>query len=114
MGTSRMPKREPFLPIDAGAEARALIKSETQKVELPGENRLLSEFASEIGRAIRQTNIFRRGDGAWTVNSDGTGLAQMTPDTFRSWVEQFVVCYRTRRVVENGALVELRKTMSAA
>src|SRR2546425_767585 len=92
----------------------ALITSQKRKIELPGENRLLSDFAGDIGAAIRTADIFRRGDCAWIVNADGTGLAQMTPDTFRTWIEQHVVCYRVRRVSEKGEVVELRKTMSAA
>lgn len=84
------------------------------KVELPGNGRLLSDFADDLGTALQTANIFSRGGLVFIVNDRGDALERVTPDFLRSWCESHVVCYHKRKVMDGGAIVEYKKTMSAA
>lgn len=83
------------------------------KVELPGSNRLISEFAHDLGHALSTADIFARGGLVFIVNERGDGLERMTPELLRSWSEDHVVCYREQKVGDGSAVVEFKRTMSA-
>lgn len=82
------------------------------KIELPGYNRLLSEFASDVGTQLAKHDIFSRNGSVFTVNPTGTGLEEMTGDALRTWVEQHIVCYK-KTMDRSGATYCFRKTMSS-
>lgn len=80
------------------------------KIQLPGDNRLLSDFAHDLGKAIQRADIFQRCGKVFTINERGDGLMPMTPDALRSWLEKYAVCYRLKS--SNGETVQFRRTMS--
>lgn len=89
----------------------SILNDPRPKIQLPGDNRLLSDFARDLGKAIRPANIFQRGGMVFTVDQRGDRLVRMTPDMLRTWLEQYAVCYKVRN---NGAgeTVQFRRTMS--
>lgn len=91
---------------------QGLLSDRRPKIELPGDNRLLSDFGSEIGKAIAPENIFVRRGMAVTINDRGDGLTLMTPDTLRSWLEQYAVCFKVRKVGNGEASFQFRRTMT--
>jgi hypothetical protein len=82
------------------------------KVRLPGDNYLLSECAREIGKILAPKDIFSRGGLVCTVNERKDGLTMMTPDMLRTWMEDYLVCYKLRKL--NGAeeIIETRRTVT--
>jgi len=89
-----------------------VFNDERPKVQLPGDNRLLSDFAQDLGKAIRRGNIFRRGGTVFSVDDRGDRLVQMTPDMLRSWLEQYAVCFRTYKHGPSSELIQVRRTMT--
>jgi hypothetical protein len=87
--------------------------SRRAKVELPGSGRLLSDFATDLGKALSTADIFSRGGLVFIVSERGDKLEQITPDVFRSWCESHVVCFHNRKVMDGGAVIEFKKTMSS-
>lgn len=70
------------------------MKDKREKILLPGDNVLLSEFAKQIGRACANTHLFNRGGLVFSLNEHTDSLKPMVADLFRTWVEEFVKCYR--------------------
>ena len=83
-------------------------------VQLPGNNRLLSDFAAELGKGISKANVFKRGMLTVTLNEQCDGLAVMSPEKMRTWIEQHAVCCKTHRVTDDETVVSYRRTMSRA
>lgn len=81
-------------------------------VLLPRENRLLSEFASDLGRALSETELFSRSDLPVVVDHLNSNLKLLSPDSFRTWAELYTVCYNIEQPKEGPPFRE-RKTMSA-
>ncbi len=81
------------------------------KVQLPGNNRLLSDFAKDLGKAICRADIFQRCGEVFIINERGDGLTRMMPDQMRSWLENYAVCYKICPS-QSGELVHYRRTMS--
>jgi hypothetical protein len=64
------------------------------KVRLPGDNCLLSQTASELGKHFAAKLLYiRNGD---IVTLDGHELHVVTAQTFRTLVEYHVICYRKK------------------
>jgi 5S rRNA maturation endonuclease (ribonuclease M5) len=78
------------------------------KILLPGNDRLLSDFASELAKELRDKETFWR-NGEVVVLSDGD-LKPMTPQTFRSWAEKFFIGYRAKTF--RGNTYEFDATMT--
>lgn len=78
----------------AKSETNADRKSNRPRLQLPGDNRLMSDFAAELGKTLHGVDIFQRGDTVVIPNADATGLIRLEPDTFRTWLETHVVCFR--------------------
>ena len=100
--------------IDAEAGAPAAIRpllDPRPKVQLPGDGRLLSDFAAELGKAISTSPIFQRDGKVFTISTSGDRLVQMTPNALRSWLETVAVCFRVRST-GSSEVIEFRKTMS--
>ena len=81
-------------------------------VLLPGKNnRLMSEFASDMGKALANTEIYNRNGTPFIVDHLGQTLKLMTPDSFRTWAEKHVVCFSWDEPNE-GPSMRIRKSMS--
>jgi hypothetical protein len=98
--------RDASPPADALAAAMA---DPRPKIRLPGDDRLLSDFAADVGALLGEKPLFRRGAEAVTVE-EGRILA-MTPERLRTYVERFGVCFKVR--TSGKALVDYSATMRA-
>src|SRR5207248_228465 len=88
----------------------ALLSSDKPKVQLPGDDRILSLFAVELGEIMKQHRLYQRGGLAFIVNRRGDGLEVVTPQMLRTIVENYLVCYRIKGAGEKAILFE--RTMS--
>lgn len=92
---------EPQVPTRYAAdELQRVIADPRPKIRLPGSDRLLSDFATELVQVLRDQEIYWRSDEIVTV-ADGQ-LKPMTPQTFRCWAEKFFVGYRVKTIGENS------------
>jgi hypothetical protein len=88
-------------------EMQAALDDPRPKVRLSGDNWLLSETAAALGQHLADKSLFvRNGE---IVLLDASELRSVSPQTFRTLVEQYVVCYRQRRC--NDASYEVNVTM---
>jgi hypothetical protein len=96
---------EPDAP---GDDLQRAIADTRPKIRLPGSDRLLSDFARDLGDVLADKDIFlRNGEVVTLADND---LKPITPQSFRSWAEQFFVGYRAKTVGENT--FEFNVTMS--
>jgi len=98
--------------ISTADPAPAFFSDGRRKVRLPGDERLHSDFAADIGDALATANIFSRGGSAFTVDAEARCLRIVTADFLRTWVEQHLVCYKIRAESRSGSTITLRRTMS--
>ena len=80
-------------------------------IRLPGENRLLSEFAADLGKALANTEIYNRNGLPFVIDHLTKNLKFMTAETFRTWVEDYLVCFDIDRP-KDGQIFRIRRTMS--
>ena len=92
----------------AGGDIDAKLNGSRPKIRLPQAERLLSEFASDLGETLKDYLVFNR-SGIPVVLNLGR-LQVLTPEALRTWAEQYVVCY-THKFSQSG-VVELKQTMS--
>ena len=89
----------------------ARLNSPLPKVQLPGDNRLLSTFAAEIAKVLKDCGLYRRGGIAMIVNEQRDGLEIITPAMLRSLVEKYLVPYRIKGTGSDR--ITLERTMSS-
>jgi hypothetical protein len=89
---------------------RARLNSKVPKVQLPGDGRLLSAFATDIGGVLKSRGIYQRGGLAFIVNQQQDGLEVITPSLLRTLAERYLVCFRVRRF--GNDVVSVPRTMS--
>ena len=83
----------------ADDELQRALADARPKIRLPGSDRLLSDFATELVHVLRDKEIYWRNGEIITLT--GGHLKPMTPQTFRCWAEQFFVGYRAKTIGEN-------------
>jgi hypothetical protein len=93
------------------SEAVSLLNDKRPKVQLPADNYLLSDCAHEMGKILAQKDIFQRGGFVFIANEQKDGLVPMMPETLRTWVEDYLVCYKVRKISENQT-VEFKRTIT--
>ena len=76
-------------------EARADVRPQ---IRLPGDGRLLSDFATEVATHLTGKDIYSR--NGQTVALEGGVLIRLDAQKLRTWVERHLVCYRHRRAPE--------------
>lgn len=84
------------------------VDDDRPKVRLPGDDHLLSDFATELAKHVADKDIFLR-NGEIVVLKTGD-LRPLKPTEFRTWVEQYVICYRI--VGHDKKVFEIGITMS--
>src|SRR5438874_1555259 len=85
------PRTAKFVP-----DVSARLNSSNPKVELPGDGRLLSDFALELAEILKHQGLYERGGLAFVLNQDQDGLEVITPQLLRTLVERHLVCYRIK------------------
>jgi hypothetical protein len=93
------------------ASIRAL-SDNRPKVQLPGDNYLLSDCARELGRILAPKDIFARGGLVFIVNDRKDGLTQMTPETLRTWVEDYLVLFKVRKLSGTDEAIQFKRTIT--
>jgi hypothetical protein len=88
-------------------EIQAALGDPRAKVRLPGDNRLLSETAAELGLCLRDKCMFVRNSDI--VVLEAGELRPVSSAAFRTLVEKHVVCYRQRAF--NNASYDVNVTM---
>jgi hypothetical protein len=80
-------------------------------LRLPGDGRLLSEFAAELGELLGGHGIFNRKSAAFTLDHEGQRLKLAEGGWLRTWVESQVVPYR-ESTGQDGKTIKIVKTMA--
>jgi hypothetical protein len=88
------------------------LNDERPLVQLPGDNHLLSETALAVGKILAPKDIFQRGGMVFTVSDRKDGLALMTPDVLRTWLEDYLVLYKVRKVSGTDETIQFRRTIT--
>jgi hypothetical protein len=83
----------------SGDDLQRAMADERPKIRLPGPDRLLSDFAVELGRVLRDKDIYSL-NGEIVVLDNGD-LKPISPQTFRCWAEKFFIGYRAKTIGEN-------------
>lgn len=101
---------------DDGAAYEGIKPKETTKdgrilVLLSCKDRLLSEFASDLGQALAETELFNRNGLPFVIDHRNHALKLLTSESFRTWSEQYAVCFNWESR-EDGPPLRLKKTMS--
>jgi hypothetical protein len=68
-------------------------------IELPGVGLRITTFAHELGNAMANKPVFRRGKNPVTVDQESGMVEAITPDEFRTIAEQYAVTYKLKEVM---------------
>jgi hypothetical protein len=82
------------------------------KVQLPGDNYLLSDTARELGKILASKDIFTRGGLVFTVNDREDGLTPMTAEILRTWIEDFLVLFKVRKLTGTDEAIQFKRTIT--
>lgn len=110
--------RNPFDDFDTptslpGNIARSVFNDPRPKVQLPGDNRLIADFAAELGDLLRTRGLFRRERLVVTLNEKGDALRAVGEQELRTWLEKHVICFSAAKPSNNAhAVIEIRRTMT--
>lgn len=96
--------------IESSKAAPVLTINGKPALRLPGDWRLLSEFAAELGELLEGQGIFNRKSTAFTLDYEGQRLKLAEGGWLRTWVESHVVPYRESRG-QDGKSIKIAKTM---
>jgi hypothetical protein len=72
---------------EGAADITARLNSDLPKVQLPGDGRLLSAFATDCAKILKNCGIYQRGGLAFTVNQRQDGLEVITAPMLRTLAE---------------------------
>jgi hypothetical protein len=103
----------PTVPDAPRPDSSAFLNDPRPKVRLPGDNHLLSDTALEVGTLLQDKDIFCRGGLVFHAPKTDLELLPMTPETFRTWCEQHLLCFKVRPSAD-GNVIRCLRTMSGA
>jgi hypothetical protein len=72
------------------------LPTEKPRLQIPGDDRLTSWFATDLAKQLRTAGIFQRDGVAVIQTIDRTGLERISPIRFVTWIEDWVNCYRVK------------------
>jgi len=78
---------------------------------LPGDGRLISDFADELGELLNGHGIFNRKGAAFTLDHEGQRLKLAEAGWLRTWVEAQVVPFK-KSYSEKSGEIKIVKTMA--
>ena len=78
---------------------------------LPGDGRLISDFAEELGELLNTHGIFNRKGAAFTLDHEGQRLKLAEAGWLRTWVESQVVPFK-KSFSEKSGEIKIVKTMA--
>src|SRR5947207_2649525 len=91
--------REKGVPIDGPAPALPGMENEAGRPDLPyvkypdGYDRVLDDFAREIGQVIGANGLFRRETVPVTIDPETGRIEDMNAQRLRTYVDRQVYCY---------------------
>ena len=94
-------------------DAAAVLNDPRPKIRLPGDNRLLSDFATELGQLLAGANIFNRGGMVVRPDPTMTKVEPMGPEELRTWVERHLVCFKLKQAGAHE-VIQVRHTMTTS
>ncbi len=83
------------------------------KVELPGDNRPMSDYAREASSHLHDKDLFRKERLVVTLNETNDGIRIVTDQELRTLMENYVLSYRVHRRRDSDDKYTFLKTMSA-
>jgi hypothetical protein len=87
---SKVPAAEWISGLDKSVtDAAPPVLEKKPELVLPGDGKSLSEFSNQLGKRLKEHQIFNR-DGIVLYVTDGNKLEPMRSSTFVTWVEQYV------------------------
>jgi hypothetical protein len=102
----------PELPAARGPNPVGVLNDPRPKVQLPGDNYLLSDCAREIGRILAPKDIFSRGGLAFVINERKDALTPMPPEMLRTWIEDHLVCFKVRKLTGTDETIQFKRTIT--
>jgi hypothetical protein len=78
---------------------------------LPGDDRLISEFADELGEILNGHGVFNRERVAFTLDHEKQNLKLVDAKWLRTWIETHVVPYKEIFSQKSG-VIKIAKTMT--
>jgi 5S rRNA maturation endonuclease (ribonuclease M5) len=93
-------------------EPGELLNDARPKVQLPGDDYLLSDTANAVGRILAPHNIFTRGGFVFTLDKEGDRLTLMTPATLRTWMEEHLIPFKQTKRGATERLIAIKRTIS--
>ncbi len=78
-----------------GTDIELFLCDRRPKVQLPGADRLVSDFAKDLAVYLRDKDIFTRNNEVVTIRMDN-GIEIITADSFRTMIEKHIICYAVR------------------
>jgi len=84
------------------------------RIEVPGRgNRVLADFAKEMGQALKSKPLFRRENVIVTVEADTGDVKIMSPERFLTWVADYIVIFEsvTAGTAQKRVDFEVARTM---
>src|SRR5689334_10177774 len=81
---------------DAWETPLPLPPAEKPRLRIPGDDRLVSSFARELGQHLAQAGLFNLAGQPVIENDQRNGLNPLSPAKFITWIEEFVNCFRMK------------------
>jgi hypothetical protein len=63
------------------------------RIQIPGKNRTISDFAIELAQHIRYAEPYYKGEKMFVRNDSDGHYEEMTPSKFVTWIEEHVRCF---------------------
>lgn len=111
----KLAKENGILPMGDPEDLAVMLNSQRPKINLPGDNRELGQFAREVGEILCTRDLFRRDLTPVNVNHEKQRLDPMTPEKLRTWAEIHLVCFKEKQIAEGGGsarVIQIVKTMN--
>ena len=83
-------------------------------IELPGDNRLISEYATELGDTLHDAPLFLRNGEVVRFDQDTARILPIRPQEFRTQVEMFCAGYKFRGEEKTVATVSMSNDIAQA
>jgi len=78
------------------AAPKSTIYGPLPKIELPADDVLLSDFARQVLALVQDKGIYRRDNVPVFPYMERGRLEILDAQTFRTWVERYLVCFKTK------------------
>lgn len=83
---------------DAGATAAAGAATGKPKVRLPGEGRLVADFAREVGAVMATNGVYLRDAQPVVIDPVTRRMVELDADLMRTYAEKNLVCVKMKKV----------------